>query len=79
MYEKNKDSSIGSQYDGEMLENVLQASLGKDVPIYELEGSAQGMYYLTTFEYLNTYYEVSSDIGKEQFTKIVENIVIKSE
>ena len=79
VYEKNKDSSIGSQYDGDMLENVLQASLGKEIPIHELEGSAQGIYYVTTFEYLNTYYEVSSDVGKDQFGKIIENIVIKSE
>lgn len=79
MYEKNKDSSIGSQYDGDVLAEILQASVGKQVPIYELEGSAQGRYYVTIFEHLNTYYEISSGVEKEEFEKIIENILIKSE
>ncbi len=79
IYEKNANSSIESQYDGTLLENILQESLGKAVSVYELEGSIQGVYYATSFEYLNTYYEVSSDIEKEEFGKIIENIIIKSE
>lgn len=79
VYEKNKDSSIGSQYDGDVLAEILQASVGKQVPIYELEGSAQGRYYVTIFEHLNTYYEISSDVEKEEFEKIIENILIKNE
>ena len=68
-----------SKYDGIILERVLQDSLGKEVPVYELEGSSQGVYYESGFEYLNTYYEISSDVEKEEFEKIIENILIKSE
>ena len=79
MYEKNADSTIESQYDGIVLEKVLQASLGKEISVYELEGSSEGIYYAASFDYLNTYYEISSDIEKEEFKKIIENILIKSE
>ncbi len=79
IYEKNEDSSIGAQYDGTLLETAVQASLGIEIPIYELEGSVNGIYYTSVFEYLNTCYEVSSDIKKEEFGKIIENIAIKSE
>lgn len=79
IYEKNEDSSIGLQYDGTVLEKVLQAFSGNEVSIYELEGSPQGKYYVAAFEYLNTYYEISSDVEKEEFGKIIENILIKNE
>lgn len=79
LYEKNIDSSIESQYDGNIMEKVFQASSGQEVPIYELEGSAQGVYYVAVFDYLNSYYEISSDIEKKEFGKIIENILIKNE
>ena len=79
IYEKNDDSSTESKYDGMVLENVLQSFLGNEVPIYELEGSSQGAYYESGFEYLNTYYEMSSDIEKEEFENLIENILIKNE
>lgn len=79
LYEKNIDSSIESQYDGNMMEKVFQDSSGQEVLIYELEGSAQGVYYVAVFDYLNSYYELSSDVEKEEFGKIIENILIKSE
>ena len=79
LYEKNIDSSIESQYDGNMMEKVFQDSSGQEVTIYELEGSAQGVYYVAVFDYLNSYYELSSDDEKEEFAKIIENILIKSE
>lgn len=79
IYEKNSDSSTESKYEGTVLEKVLQTSLGMEMPIYELEGSAQGVYYESSFEYLDTYYEISSDIEKEEFGKIIENILIKNE
>lgn len=79
IYEKNDDSRVESQYDGIVLEKVIQAFSGEEISIYEIEGSPQGVYYSAVFEYLNTYYELSSDIEKEEFEKIIENIVIKSE
>lgn len=78
-YEKNIDNSIESQYDGTILEKVMLESLGKEIPIYEIEGSLEGVYYVSTFEDLNTYYSISSDIGEDEFKKIIENILIKSE
>lgn len=61
------------------MEKVFQDSSGQEVLIYELEGSAQGVYYVAVFDYLNSYYELSSDVEKEEFGKIIENILIKSE
>ena len=79
VYEKNDDSRIESQYDGVILDKVFQAFSGEEISVYEIEGSPQGVYYASSFEYLNSYYEISSDIEKEEFKKIIENIVIKSE
>lgn len=79
IYEKNDDSRTESKYDGIVLERVLQDSLGEEVPVYELEGSSQAVYYESSFEYLNTYYEISSDVEKKEFEKIIENILIKNE
>ena len=79
IYEKNGDSRVESQYDGIVLEKVIQAFSGEEISIYEIEGSPQGVYYSAVFEYLNTYYELSSDIEEAEMKKIIENIVIKNE
>ena len=49
------------------------------VPVQQVEGSPTESYYVTTFEYLNTYYSISSNIVEEEFQKIIENILIKNE
>ena len=79
LYEKNNDSSINSQKDGETLDEVLMESCGLTVPVQQVEGSPTESYYVTTFEYLNTYYSISSNIVEEEFQKIIENILIKNE
>ena len=79
IFEKNADSSVGMQYDGSILETKVLESSGVEMPVYELEGASDGTYYATTFEYLNTSYSVSADIKKEEFEKLIENILIKSE
>lgn len=79
IYEKNNDSSINSQKDGETLDEVLVESCGLTVPVQQVEGSPTESYYVTTFEYLNTYYSISSNIVEEEFQKIIENILIKNE
>ena len=79
IYKKNDDSSINSQKDGETLDEVLVESCGLTVPVQQVEGSPTESYYVTTFEYLNTYYSISSNIVEEEFQKIIENILIKNE
>ena len=79
IYEKNNDSSINSQKDGETLDEVLVESCGLTVPVQQVEGSPTESYYVTTFEYLNTYYSISSSVEEEEFQKIIENILIKNE
>ena len=79
IYEKNNDSSINSQKDGETLDEVSVESCGLTVPVQRVEGSPTESYYVTTFEYLNTYYSISSNIVEEEFQKIIENILIKNE
>lgn len=58
--------------------DVLE-SVGVEMPVYRREGSAQGSYYATVFDYLNTSYSISADVSQEEFKKIIENILIKSE
>lgn len=79
IFEKNENSTIGSQYDGIVLSTETIESVGKEVPLYEIEGSSEGTYYEIAFDYLNTSYSVSSTLRKEDFEKIIENILIKSE
>ena len=79
IFEKNEDSTIGSQYDGVVLETDLIESVGEEVSLYEIKGSSEGSYYETVFDYLNTSYSIFSTIEKEIFRKLIENIAIKSE
>ena len=79
IYEKNEDSTIGTQYDGIVLEKEFLDAFDIEAPIYEIEGSDNGKYYATSFEYLNTCYSISTDIKQDEFKKIIENILIKSE
>ena len=67
------------QYDGEVVESIAVDSCGVEVELYQIEGSEEGSYFVTDFEYLNTYYAVSAAIEKEEFQKIIENILIKNE
>lgn len=79
IFEKNENSTISAQYDGVVLGTETIESVGKEAPLYEIEGSSEGTYYEITFDYLNTSYLVSSTMEKEEFEKIIENILIKSE
>ena len=79
IFEKNTNSTIESQYDGKVLETDIIESVGTETTIYELEGSEEGIYYETTFDYLNTSYSISAMIEEDEFKKLIENILIKSE
>lgn len=79
IYEKNDDSTVGTQYDGIVLKTEVLDSEAIEIPIYVIEGSDNGSYYAASFDYLNTYYSVSADVEETEFEKIIENILIKSE
>ncbi len=79
IYEKNMNNSIGSQYDGSVLDKVILESYGVEIPVYEIEGSEEGVYFDASFEYLNTYYSISSNMEEDEFKGVIENILIKSE
>lgn len=79
IYKRNDDSSINSQKDGEIVREVSVESCGLTVEVQQVEGSPTENYYITTFEYLNTYYSISSSIVEEEFQKLLENILIKNE
>lgn len=76
---RDRETIENFQMDGELLSNIWIESCGTDVPIYIVEGSENGSYCIVDFEYLNTYYSISSDIDNEEFQKIIENILIKNE
>lgn len=73
-----KESTINYQTDGKLLDTVWVESCGMELPIEIIDNSAGGEYYSIKFEYLNTYYVVNGTIEKEEFIKIIENIVIKN-
>lgn len=79
IFEKNADSTIEAQYDGKVLNTLMLPSVQAEVGISEIEGSPQGIYFAAEFEYLNTYYSITTDMEEEEFEKLIENILIKSE
>lgn len=72
------DSTINFQTDGEMLDTVIMESCGLEVPVYQYQSPEEGQYFITSFEYLNTYYFISGMIERSEFQKILENILIKN-
>lgn len=79
IFEKNKNSSINMQVDGSVLKEISIESCGITVPVQKVEGSPEENYYVASFEYLNTYYSISSDMEEDEFQKLLENILIKNE
>lgn len=67
------------QIDGEVIEEIPVESCGLILSVQKVEGSPQDNYYTTSFEYLNTYYSIVANMDKEEFQKILENILIKNE
>lgn len=79
IYKRGTDSSINLQKDGEVINDVSVESCGLTVEVQQINGSPEESYYATEFEYLNTYYSISSSIAEEEFQKVIENILIKNE
>ena len=79
IYKRMDNSSINVQIDGEVIEEIPVESCGLILSVQKVEGSPQDNYYTTSFEYLNTYYSIVANMDKEEFQKILENILIKNE
>lgn len=76
--EENKRASVSFQTDGAVLDTIRIESCGMEVPVYVIDDTQGGEYYCTEFEYLNTYYALNSRVSREEFVKILENIIIKN-
>lgn len=72
------NSSINSKVDGIDLEPVHIESCGIETTAVEFQDSQSRTYYAVSFEYLNTYYAITGYIEKDEFIKILENIIIKN-
>lgn len=72
------DSSINFKVDGELKDTVQAEAMSMEIPVYEYEDSNGSIYMQSSFEYLNTYYSISSMLDEEEFKKILENIIIKN-
>lgn len=73
-----KKSTISIQTDGALLDTIKIESCDMEIPVYIYDDTEGGEYYSVEFEYLNTYYAISGRMEKEDFFKILENILIKN-
>lgn len=72
------DSAINLQTDDKEVDKVTVESCGIEIPFYEYWNPEKNKYYMTGFEYLNTYYLICGMIEENEFQKILENILIKN-
>lgn len=79
MFKDFQDSSINRQIDGDVVEVLTIIACGLEVPVYCYEDSNSQSYMSASFEYLNTYYFVDGMMEQEEFIKIIENILIKTD
>lgn len=73
-----EDSSISNQPDGKNLDTIMVESCGISIPVDIIDDSEGGEFYITSFEYLNTYYSINGMMSEEEFVKVLENIIIKN-
>lgn len=73
-----RSSSIDVQSDGEVIEEFTIQSNRIKAKVYKYEDSKAENYYVTSFEYLNTYYLISGSIELEEFEKILQFISLKN-
>lgn len=73
------DSSVQRHTDGEVVE-TLTSFIGEiEIPVYSYQTSMDESYFAASFEYLNTCYYITGMMEQEEFTKILENLLIKSD
>lgn len=79
MFKDFQDSSIHHQIDGEVVDILMIIACGLEVPVYCYQDSEKQSFMSTSFEYLNTYYSIDGMMEQEEFMKILENLLIKSD
>ncbi len=72
------ESSINFKMDGEMKDTVQVEAMSMEIPVYEYEDSKGNIYMQSSFEYLNTYYSIDAMMEKDEFKKLLENLIIKN-
>lgn len=73
------DSSSQWETDGEVVDTLTVMASGIEVPVYGYKTSSDESYFATSFEYLNTCYYITGMMEQEEFMKILENLLIKSD
>lgn len=73
-----KNTGINNQPDGIKSNTLDLIFYGFKLDILEYQDIEQGIYYTTSFEYLNTYYSITGVIDQDEFIKILENMIIKN-
>lgn len=74
-----KGSNINKHPDGIKTDTIEIISNGLKVEVLEYQDIEEGVYYTTSFDYLDTYYFFNGMVEKEEFIKILENIWIKND
>ena len=72
------ESTINFQTDMERLNTLIIDSNKLEIEIYEYQDAEMRTYYISSFEYLNTYYSIYGVMEQMEFIKILENIAIKN-
>lgn len=74
MINKKIGSSLGVAHDGKVVES-FSLDIGRcQVAVSEIEGPGE-LDYMAEFEYQNCYYTIYGILPREEFTKIIENMV----
>lgn len=73
-----RGSNVNNQPDGVKSDKIEIVANGLEVDVLEYQDNEGGVYYITSFEYLDTYYSVTGVVEKEEFIKILENIIINN-
>ena len=72
------NSSVNYKIDGVVNEVVNMSAMRMDVPVYQYEDTKGDIYFQVSFEYLNTYYSIDAMMEKDEFKKLLENLIIKN-
>lgn len=76
---KHFDSSSQWKTDGEVVDTLTSFTGEIEIPVYSYQTSMNEPYFAASFEYLNTCYYITGMMEQEEFTKILENLLIKSD
>ena len=77
MYMNDEDSSLGQIKTDELIDEYpLETADGRELYIKEYEiAETKTLRYMTSFEYKDAQYQIMGDIQKDEFEKIVKNLI----